>query len=244
MRVSMLDAPGHETLMATAIAGSSIIDAILFVIAANEPCPMQQTREHLMIINILGIKNVIIVQTKIDIVGKETALQHEKQIREFIKGSVIENAPIIPVMPNLGINIDVLLEMIANIQDTRKGPGIRSVDVRGEVVRREQAGREDQQPSRRCHGRGDSVREVQAGGRDRDTSGHKHHEPGAVEQGTYKPAITTIASMNNGTENVEQAVEGGLVGICTEIDPSFVKADRWSATWWDMSASCRLSRRP
>ena len=58
MRFSMLDAPGHETLMATAIVGSSIIDAILFVIAANEPCPMPQTREHLMIINILGIKNV------------------------------------------------------------------------------------------------------------------------------------------------------------------------------------------
>ena len=54
MRISMLDAPGHETLMATAIAGSSIIDAMLFVIAANEPCPMPQTKEHLMIINMLG----------------------------------------------------------------------------------------------------------------------------------------------------------------------------------------------
>ena len=71
MRISILDAPGHETLMATAIAGSSVIDAILFIIAANEPCPMQQTKEHLMIINILDIKNVIIVQTKVDIVGKE-----------------------------------------------------------------------------------------------------------------------------------------------------------------------------
>ncbi|MGC9190988.1 MAG: GTP-binding protein, partial [Candidatus Micrarchaeia archaeon] len=60
MRISLLDSPGHETLMATAIAASSLIDGIIFVIAANEPCPMQQTKEHLMIINILGIKNVII----------------------------------------------------------------------------------------------------------------------------------------------------------------------------------------
>ncbi len=81
---------------------------------------MQQTREHLMIINILGIKNVIIVQTKIDIVGKEAALAHEKQIREFVKGSTIENAPIIPVMPNLGINVDVVLEMIANMQRPKR----------------------------------------------------------------------------------------------------------------------------
>ncbi|EQD58545.1 translation initiation factor IF-2 subunit gamma, partial [mine drainage metagenome] len=57
--------------MATAIAGSNIINGILFVIAANEPCPMQQTKEHLMIINFLGIKNAIIVQTKIDLVGKD-----------------------------------------------------------------------------------------------------------------------------------------------------------------------------
>ena len=66
---------------------------------------MQQTKEHLMIINILGIKNVIIAQTKVDIVGKEAALKHAQQIRDFVKGSTIENAPIVPVMPNLGINI-------------------------------------------------------------------------------------------------------------------------------------------
>src|SRR5271157_4184316 len=51
IRISLLDAPGHEMLMATAIAGSSIIDAALFVISAAEPAPMPQTREHLMIIN-------------------------------------------------------------------------------------------------------------------------------------------------------------------------------------------------
>ena len=120
MRFSILDAPGHETLMATAIVGSSIIDAILFVIAANEPCPMPQTKEHLMIINILGIKNVIIIQTKIDIVGKEAAIAHQKKIREFVKGSAIENAPIIPVMSNLGVNIDLLLQKIANMERPKR----------------------------------------------------------------------------------------------------------------------------
>ncbi len=71
LRFSVLDSPGHETLMATAISGANIINGLLFIIAANEPCPMQQTREHLMIINLLGIKNTIIVQTKVDLVGRE-----------------------------------------------------------------------------------------------------------------------------------------------------------------------------
>ena len=135
-RISLLDAPGHETLMATAIAGSNIIDAALFVIAATEPCPMPQTREHLMLINALGIGKVIVVQTKVDIVGKEQAMKHHAQIRSFIKGSSIENARIIPVMPNKNINVDAILEAIARMElpkrDTASDPAMyvaRSFDV-------------------------------------------------------------------------------------------------------------------
>ena len=135
-RISLIDAPGHETLMATAIAGANVIDGILFVIAANEPCPMQQTKEHLMIINILGIKNVIVIQSKVDIVGKEAAVKHQQQIRAFLKGSVIENAPIIPVMTNHMINIDKVLETIATMPKPARDVGsdplmyvVRSFDV-------------------------------------------------------------------------------------------------------------------
>ena len=115
IRISILDAPGHETLMATAIASANIINAIIFVIAANEPCPMPQTKEHLMIINLLGIKDVIIVQTKIDIVGEEAAKKSYNEIKAFIKGSVIENAPIIPVVSTKNINMDVLLKKIVEL---------------------------------------------------------------------------------------------------------------------------------
>jgi len=66
--VSFLDAPGHETLMTTTIAASSILDGALLVIAANEQCPQPQTDEHLMVLDILGIKNVVVVQNKIDLV--------------------------------------------------------------------------------------------------------------------------------------------------------------------------------
>ena len=104
-RVSFLDAPGHETLMTTVISASSIMDGALLLIAANEECPMPQTAEHLMVLNIIGIKNIVVVQTKVDLVSKEKAKEHYNKIKEFLKGSVAENAPVIPVIANHGINV-------------------------------------------------------------------------------------------------------------------------------------------
>ncbi len=223
MRISMLDAPGHETLMATAIAGSSVIDAILFVIAANEPAPMPQTREHLMIINILGIKNVIIVQTKIDIVGREAALVHEAQIRKFIKGSIIENAPIIPVMPNLGVNVDVVLEMIAEMQlpkrDLESDPimyVVRSFDVN-------KPGADATKLSGGVIGCAVVKGRFKAGEEIEIRPGMRLG--GKSKKETYEPIITIIKSMTNGTEQIDDAIPGGLIGISTEVDPTFTKTD-------------------
>ncbi len=223
MRISMLDAPGHETLMATAIAGASVIDAVLFVISASEPCPMQQTKEHLMIMNLLGIKDVIIVQTKIDIVGKQKAAEHYRQIKAFIKGSVIENAPIIPVITNRGINIDVLLERITALprpkRDTESEPTmyvVRSFDVNkpGTKVNKLVGGVIGGAIIRGRFKAGDEI-EISPG---INVSTNSKKE-------SYKPAITRIVSMNNGTDNMDEAIAGGLIGLSTEIDPAFVKVD-------------------
>lgn len=222
MRVSLLDAPGHETLMATAITGASIIDAVLFVIAANEPCPMQQTKEHLMIINLLGIRNVIIVQTKIDIVGKEKAMEHYGQIKKFISGSTIEGAPVIPVISNRNINIDVLLERMSQLEvpkrDTESDPimyVVRSFDVN--------------KPGARISGLvGGVIGGAIIKGRFRAGDEIEIHPGISISQQskeTYKPAVTKIVGMNNGTDQMEEATCGGLIGISTGIDPSFVKAD-------------------
>lgn len=223
MRFSMLDAPGHETLMATAIVGSSIIDAILFVIAANEPCPMPQTKEHLMIINILGIKNVIIVQTKIDIVGRDAAVAHEKKIREFVKGSAIENAPIVPVMSNLGVNIDLLLEMVSKLERPKRDLDSDPIMY---VVRSFDVNKPGSDATKMLGGvLGGAV------ARGRFKTGEKVEiRPGIkvsnkAKKEVYEPVTTTITSLNNGHEDVKEAVPGGLIGVSTEIDPTFTKAD-------------------
>ena len=66
-KLSFVDAPGHESLMATMLSGATLMDAALLLVAANENCPQPQTREHLMALKIIGIKTIIVVQNKVDL---------------------------------------------------------------------------------------------------------------------------------------------------------------------------------
>ncbi|MCU0631927.1 MAG: GTP-binding protein, partial [Methanolinea sp.] len=90
--VSFVDAPGHETLMATMLSGSALMDGAMLVIAANETCPQPQTKEHLMALELVGIKKIVIVQNKIDVVPQKEALKHYEQIKSFVKGTIAEHA--------------------------------------------------------------------------------------------------------------------------------------------------------
>ncbi len=222
LRVSILDAPGHETLMATAIAEANIINGILFVIAANEPCPMQQTREHLMIINILGIRNVIVVQSKVDIVGRQGAIDNYKKIKEFLKGSVIEDAPIIPVMTNHGINIDLLLDRVVTMPRPPKDPGANPLMY---VARSFDTNKPGLDASKLAGG-------VVGGTLTRGTfrvGDQIEIKPGlgskVANKEVYRPIVTVITGISNGSQMLEEASPGGLIGLSTEIDPSFTKAD-------------------
>jgi len=69
--VSFVDCPGHDILMATMLTGAAIMDAALLLIAANETCPQPQTNEHLAAIEIMKLKNILILQNKIDLVSRE-----------------------------------------------------------------------------------------------------------------------------------------------------------------------------
>jgi small GTP-binding protein len=74
-KISFVDAPGHESLMATMLSGATIMDGALLLIGANEICPQPQTQEHLMALILSGIKNVVVVQNKIDLVTEDRALK-------------------------------------------------------------------------------------------------------------------------------------------------------------------------
>ena len=119
-KISFVDAPGHESLMATMLSGAAIMDGALVMVAANEKCPQPQTIEHIMALDILGIKNIILVQNKIDLVDEKEALENYKQIKDFLKTTPYKNAPIIPVSAQHNVNIDVLIEAIENTLKTPK----------------------------------------------------------------------------------------------------------------------------
>ncbi len=119
-KVSFVDAPGHESLMATMLSGATIMDGALLLVAANEKCPQPQTREHLMALEISGLKKLVIVQNKIDLVTEEEALENYKQIKEFIKNTAYKDAPIIPISAQHDVNINALIEAIEKTIPTPK----------------------------------------------------------------------------------------------------------------------------
>lgn len=220
-KISFLDAPGHETLMTTAIAASSIMDGAFFLIAANEQCPQPQTLEHLMVLSALGVKNIIIVQTKVDLVSKEKALESYKQIKEFVKGSPAENSPIIPVSANYGINVDALADAIQAFVPTSKRDG--KAKLRMFISRSFDINRPGT-PIPKLNGGvlGGSVvsGSVSVGDSVLLTPGIAKKEGDAPTPLAFK-----VVSLMEESEKLETAHPGGLMAIGTTLDPNVSKSD-------------------
>ena len=85
--VSFVDCPGHDILMATMLNGAAVMDAALLLVAANETCPQPQTSEHLAAVEIMKLENVIILQNKVDLVKEGQAVEHQRGIEKFVKGT-------------------------------------------------------------------------------------------------------------------------------------------------------------
>ncbi len=117
-KVSFIDAPGHETLMTTMLSGATLLNGALLVIAANEPCPQPRTAEHLMALHIAGIKNLIVVQNKVDLVDKVRAMESHAEIVKFLNEYGYETTPVVPISANFNANTDLLIQLIETIIPT------------------------------------------------------------------------------------------------------------------------------
>lgn len=84
--VSFVDCPGHDILMATMLTGAAVMDAALLLVAGNESCPQPQTSEHLAAVEIMKLRNILILQNKVDLVREAEALEQQKAIAKFIEG--------------------------------------------------------------------------------------------------------------------------------------------------------------
>jgi translation initiation factor 2 subunit 3 len=221
--VSFVDAPGHETLMATMLSGAALMDGAVLVVSANEPVPQPQTEEHLMALDIIGIENIVIAQNKIDLVDAETARENYEQITSFVEGTVAEGAPIVPISAEQEINIDLVIESLEETIPTPERdpdadaqmyvarsfdinrPGTTWGDLKGGVL-----------GGSLVQGILETDEEIEV------RPGREVEEGGQTE---WRPVTTNVRSLQAGGEMVDSASPGGLLGVGTGLDPSLTKGD-------------------
>jgi len=218
--VSFVDCPGHESLMTNMLAGAALMDGAILVIAANEPVPMPQTREHMLALQMLGMKKMVVVQNKIDRVDAEGAKKNYEAIKGFLSNTIAADAPIIPISAQHNINIDALIEaMEERVPTPQRDPTassqmyvLRSFDVN--------------KPGTDVHSLvggvlgGSLVRGEIVVGEEVEIS------PGIPdERGRYSPFVTKVASLGTGAGMAEKVGPGGLISLGTYLDPSLTKGD-------------------
>ena len=214
---SLIDAPGHESLMPVVLTGASLFNAAILIIAANEKCPQPQTKEHLRALEIGEIKNIVIVQNKIDLVSKEEAEKNYNEIKEFVKGTIAENAPIIPISAQQRVGIEFLLEELLLI----KKPDYQEGDFLFLIARSFDVNKPGITPKEMVGGviGGSVIRGKLKKGEEVII------KPVKIED-KYVEIKTKINKIKRGELEVEEATCGGLVALETSLDPSLAKSDR------------------
>ena len=217
--ISLVDVPGHKTLMGTVLSGAALMDGCIFVISADEPCPQPQTAEHLKTLDIAGIDNIVIVQNKIDKVSEEKAEKNYQQIKDFVEGTVAEDAPIVPISALQRVNVDAVIQNIEEeIPTPERDPDMspRMMTARSFDVNRP----------------GKSIDELNGGviggsivQGELEVGDEIEIRPGIRRDDTTEPITTEIAGLEKVGKGMDKAGPGGLLGVQTKLDPSLTKSD-------------------
>lgn len=221
--VSFIDSPGHEMLMATTLSGATLIDAAVLVVAANEGIK-PQTREHLMTLQAKNVKQLVVIQNKIDLVDKAKAKANYEEIKKFL-GEKYASAEIIPVSAQQGVNINEIYRAIAEFKiperkldkepvfmiarsfDINK-PGSEPKNLKGAVL-----GGALKQGKLKV---GDEI-EIRPG-RTKIENGEK----------IIVPIKTKVLGLFKGSKKVEELTPGGSMSVETSLDMSLGKGDSLS----------------
>lgn len=222
---SFVDCPGHDILMSTMLSGAAVMDAALLLIAGNEACPQPQTSEHLAAIEIMKLNHIIILQNKVDLMPEESALKHYESIMKFIRGTVADGSPVIPISAQLKYNIDAVNEyLVSHIpvppRDFSAAPHmiiIRSFDVNkpGSEIENLRGGVAGGSILTGVLKLNDEI-EIRPGLITKDEKGHIQ----------CRPIYSRVASLLAEKNDLKLAVPGGLIGVGTAVDPMLCRADR------------------
>jgi len=219
--VSFVDSPGHESLMANMLSGSALMDGALLIIAANEKVPRPQTKEHLLALETLGIKQIVVVQNKVDLVSYKEAMANYSDIAKFVKGTSATKSPIIPISAQSGLNIDALIGTIETTLETPKRDESKNAVMH--VLR-----------SFDVNKPGSEIKDIKGGviggslTQGKFTVGDEIEiKPGFLNEKkkTYQTIQTKIVSLGTGIGIVDSVKPGGLIAIGTQLDPSMTRID-------------------
>jgi len=205
------------------LSGAAIIDAAILVVAANEGVK-PQTREHLLALQAKKIKNIIVVQNKIDLVEKDQAIKNYQEIKSLLKGRY-DNAPVIPVSAQQEVNLDKIYQAIMEIESPKR-------DITGApwfvVARSFDVNRPGTNPEK-LQGTvlgGTLLRGILKVGDSIEI------KPGIVikeaNQYHYRTVKTKIRKLFNGSQSVDILTPGGSMSIETELDMSLGKSDAFA----------------
>ncbi len=113
--VGIVDVPGHRDFIANMLAGVGLVDAVLLVVAADEGV-MPQTREHVAIVDLLGLRAGVVALTKVDLVPDPGRLARRRaEVRALLQGTGLHDAPIVPVSARTGQGLDALTAALAAV---------------------------------------------------------------------------------------------------------------------------------
>ncbi len=218
--VSFVDAPGHEMLMATMLSGAAMMDGAILVVAANEGIK-PQTIEHLAALQAKKVKNLIVVQNKIDLVDKEQAKKNYSAIKELLKGKY-DNAPIIPVSALQEINLNKIYEAIAKITIPERNENAAPVFI---IARSFDINKPGAKPEE-LHGTvlGGALKQgkLKIGDEIEIKPGRISKEANQIHYNTIK---TKIVKLFRGSKEVKELTPGGSMSIETELDMALGKND-------------------
>ena len=223
--VSFVDCPGHDTLMATMLNGAAVMDGALLLVAANESCPQPQTAEHLAAVEIMNLRNIIVLQNKVELISKDQAILQQEEIKNYLQGTCAESAAIVPISAVMGLNLDVVAEYICTqipvpIRDfTSKAQlmVLRSFDVNKPGI--------DVEAMQGGVAGGSILKGVLR------VNDEIEIRPGVIQKnadGTFKciPIKTRVVSLKCEKNELQFAVPGSLIAIGTTMDPSLTRADK------------------
>jgi translation initiation factor 2 subunit 3 len=221
-RVSIIDSPGHKTLMTIMLSGATLVDGAVLVIAANQKCPQPQTQEHIEALRIIGVKDIVVAQTKIDVVGKERAKESYNEIKDFLSKNGYDNAKIIPVFAAHNINVTSLIQEIGNFDVKRDESGktemvaVRSFDINkpGTDIKDLKGGVIGGGLNSGKISVGDSIMIY----------------PGMFVKNNWKPLKSKVMSIQSEFGSEKSVSRGLMIGLETDLDPSIARRDSLSGS--------------